>query len=100
MRAVSQERTVGIGISLAPVMAVSTLIFVFCMAILMIFRQQCITEGYKISELAGELDKKALQYETVSQKYSDALRWEVLFNKAKDLEFIFPAGGKVYYVQK
>ena len=48
MRVISQERVSGIGISLAPVMVISTLIFVFCMAILMIFRQHCISEGYKI----------------------------------------------------
>ena len=100
MRVISQERVSGIGISLAPVMVISTLIFVFCMAILMIFRQHCISEGYKISELANELDRKSLHYEAVSQKYSDALRWEVLFNKAEEMDFIFPVGGKAYYVQK
>lgn len=100
MRVISQDSVAGLGVSLAPVMVIITLIFVFCMAILMIFRQHCISEGYKISELAIELDKKALQYEAVSQKYSDALRWEVLFNKAEDMGFIFPVGGKVYYVQK
>lgn len=100
MRVISQENVAEISVSLAPVMVISTLIFVFCMAILMIFRQHCISEGYKISELANELDKKSLRYEAVSQKYSDALRWEVLFNKAEDMGFIFPAGGKVYYVQK
>lgn len=100
MRVISQERVEGFGISLAPVMVVSTLIFVFCMAILMIFRQHCISEGYKISELAIELDKKALEYEAVSQQYSDALRWEVLFDRAEKMNFIFPAGGKVFYVQQ
>ena len=95
MRVISQERVEGLGISLAPVMVISTLIFVFCMAILMIFRQHCISEGYKISELAIELDKKA-----VSQQYSDALRWEVLFDRAEKMNFIFPAGGKVFYVQQ
>lgn len=100
MRVISQENVAEISVSLAPVMVISTLIFVFCMAILMIFRQHCISEGYKISELSNELDRKSLRYEAVSQKYSDALRWEVLFNKAEDMGFIFPAGGKVYYVQK
>ena len=100
MRVMSQERVSNIGISLAPIIVFGTLLIIFCMAILMIFRQHCISEGYKISELANELDRKALQYEAVSQKYSDALRWEVLFNKAEDMGFIFPVGGKVYYVQK
>ncbi len=100
MKVMSQEHVVEIGVSLAPVMIVSTVIFIFCMAILMIFRQHCISEGYKISELANELDRKSLQYEAVSQKYSDALRWEVLFDKATESDFIFPVGGKVFYVQK
>ena len=70
------------------------------MAILMIFRHKCIEEGYKISDLTLELDRKSLEYEAVSQRYSDTLRWESLYNKAKDMDFIFPVGGRVYYVQK
>ncbi len=100
MRVMSDDRAAGLGISLAPIIVFGTLIFVFCMAVLMIIRQHCIDEGYKIYELTLELDKKSLEYEAVAQKYSDALRWESLFNSAENLGFIFPEGGKVYYVQK
>ncbi len=100
MRVMSNDRFSGIGISFAPIIVLGTLIFIFCMAVLVIIRIRCINEGYKISELAIELDSKSLKYEAVAQKYSDALRWETLFDKAGSMEFIFPEGGKVFYVQK
>lgn len=100
MRVMSQERVSNIGISLAPIIVFGTLLIIFCMAILMIFRHKCIEEGYKISDLTLELDRKSLEYEAVSQRYSDTLRWESLYNKAEDMDFIFPVGGRVYYVQK
>ncbi len=90
----------GLGISFTFIIVVSIVVFIFCMAILMVFRQHCINEGYKISELSTALDKKAIEYEAISQKYSDALRWEVLFSKAERMGFIFPEGGKVFYIQK
>ncbi len=100
MRVMSDDRVAGFGISLAPILIFGTLILVFCMAILVIIRTKCINEGYKINELALELDRKSLKYEAVAKRYSDALRWETLFNKAGQMDFIFPEGGKVFYVQK
>lgn len=100
MRVMSQERVSSLRVSLAPIVVFGTLIIIFCMAVLMIFRHKCFEEGYKISALTIKLDEKTLEYEAVSQKYSDALRWESLFTKAKDMDFIFPVGGKVYYVQR
>lgn len=88
-----------LGIAMGPIFILAIIVIIFCMAILMIFRQQCINEGYKISKLSSELDEKMLRYEDVSQKYSDALRWEVLFDKAEEMNFTFPVGGKVFYVQ-
>ena len=88
-----------LGISIGPIIILAVITLIFCMAILMIFRQQCINEGYKISKLSNELDARMLKYEDVSKKYSDALRWEVLFDKAEDMDFTFPVGGKVFYVQ-
>ncbi|MDE7169364.1 MAG: hypothetical protein K2N67_04125 [Mucispirillum sp.] len=101
MRVISQERVSVEGfLSITPVIAAIAVIFIFFMAILMIFRQQCINEGYKISMLANELDAKSLRYEAVSSKYSDALRWESLFLQANDMGFEFPVGGRVFYVQQ
>lgn len=100
MRVMSQERVSNLGISLTPIMVFGTLLIIFCMAVLVIFRLKCMEEGYKISNLTIELDNKTLEYEAVSQRYSDTLRWERLYSKAKDMDFIFPVGGRVYYVQK
>lgn len=100
MSVISQSKTLNIDFKATPFIVLGVLVFVFFMAILMVFRLHCTTEGYKIYELSRELDKKTLRYEAVSQKYSDALRWEVLYKKAEQMDFTFPVGGNVFYVQQ
>ena len=70
------------------------------MAALIVVRQQCIHEGYKISVLAVSMDKKNIEYEQLSAEYSKVLRKEVLVKKATELGFIFPIGGRVFYVKR
>lgn len=100
MNILSKNRHSGAGVISAPMILAGVLVFIFCMAILVIFRQNCVEEGYDISELSRELERKSLVYEAVSQKYSDALRWEILYKKAEQMEFTFPVGGNVFYVQQ
>lgn len=71
----------------------------FFMALLIVIRQQCLNEGYKISALSNKYDEYSLKYEEVSKRYSDALRWENLIQKSEGLEFTFPEGGRVFYVK-
>lgn len=100
MNILSKNRQISGSVISAPMILAGVIIFIFCMAILVIFRQHCVEEGYDISKLSSELEKKSLIYEAVSQKYSDALRWEILYKKAEQMEFTFPVGGNVYYVQQ
>ncbi len=99
MRAmIAQVSSIGIGFK--PAAAVLTLLFIFFMAALIVVRQQCIRQGYEISSLTVSMDKKNLEYELLSREYSLSLRREALMEKAAGMDFVFPVGGRVFYVQR
>ena len=95
----NESRSAKVEVVITPMFIMTVLVFVFCMAILMVFRQHCIDEGHKIAKLSSELDEKVLRYEAISKEYSDALRREKLFNMGESMGFTFPVGGKVFYVK-
>lgn len=99
MREMIRDRIEGVIITVKPSIVVLFLSFLFCVATLIIFRQQCVQEGYEISRLSGILDKQQLAYEKISTDYYNVLRREELINKAEDAGFVFPHGGKVFYVR-
>lgn len=99
MREMIRERIEGAIITVKPSAFILFLAFLFCFATLIIFRQQCVQEGYEISRLSGILDKKQLAYEKISADYYDVLSREKLINKAEEKGFVFPHGGKVFYVR-
>ncbi|MBQ3032930.1 MAG: hypothetical protein IJD28_01005 [Deferribacterales bacterium] len=99
MKAVSAQSISGISVTFKPTVLVLGLLLVFFMAALIVVRQQCIHEGYKISVLTVTMDKKNIEYEQLSAEYSKILRRESLINKAVDMGFTFPVGDRVFYVK-
>lgn len=99
MREMIRQRIENVGINFRPSAVILFMIFIFCVTTLIIFRQQCIQQGYEISKLSSVLDSKSMAYEKISADYSAVLRREILINKAKEMGFVFPVGGKVFYVR-
>lgn len=91
------HKTVGFSLSFKVVFGIIALFFF--MALLIVIRQQCLNEGYKISALSNKYDEIVLKHEEVAKRYSDALRWENLIQKSEGLDFTFPEGGRVFYVK-
>lgn len=100
MKAIITQSISGINVNIKPIIVVFTLLFIFFMSALIVVRQQCIHESYKISSLTTEMDKKNLEYEKLSKQYSNILRRENLTKQAIEMDFVFPVGGKVFYVQR
>lgn len=100
MRAMIAQGISSISVSFKPIAAILALLFIFFMAALIVVRQQCVRQGYEISALTVTMDKKNLEYELLNREYSLFLRREALMEKAVGLDFVFPVGGRVFYVQR
>ncbi len=99
MKAIIAQSISSISISFRPIVVVLTLLVIFFMSALIVVRQQCIHESYKISSLTIAMDNKNLEYEKLLRQRSNILRRENLTSKAIEMDFVFPVGGKVFYVQ-
>lgn len=99
MREMITQNTESLKISVRPSSAALFVVLLLGIATLMIFRQQCVREGYEISRLTARLDGQYLVYEKISADYYSVLRRENLINKAEDMGFVFPEGGRVFYVR-
>lgn len=99
MKEMIRQGIENVGINLKPSAVILFMILIFCVTTLIIFRQQCVSQGYEISRLSTVLESKSMAYEKVSDDYSAVLRREMLINKAGEMGFVFPVGGKVFYVR-